>query len=58
MYSVVYGSNCIEYGCGYISLFALISIPVFGVAVPAALPAVISAPITIPIEGPLKLRIE
>ena len=58
MYSVVYGSNCIDYGCGNIGLFALISIPVFGVAVPAILPVVISSPITIPIEGPLKLRIE
>lgn len=58
VYSLVYSSNCISEGCGYGGLFALLSIPVFGVALPIAAPAIISYPVTIPIDGALKLRIE
>jgi hypothetical protein len=58
VYSIVYSSNCIEYGCGNIGVMALVTLPVFGIALPIALPAIISYPVTIPIEGSLKLRIE
>lgn len=59
IYSMVYSSNCIEYGCAStVGFLAILSFPVLGVAVPVILPAVITYPITIPIEGSLKLRIE